>query len=290
MNVDRDDLHSNIPSFEKIIRGQRHKKSGEDSSLNCCGYNPPSLGYMYGKTEFLQQSLRSQLQLTGLNPGWLLSNGSSLYSQAIYNLTKLVDKATIQPIIKDGAKEELDLLTDSLTLIFCGRIKLAHKEEPSGIHCFSGFSEKLLDATKRITISQRLKDSIHPITKRPVYPNTQIEIKDTEGISTNRRAIAGSDSSLRIGFRVSWAPVASWTISIDSIRGGTFNRYCRPRIQSINPLSNAIKTGRLNKDTPSTTFHYPSENSRLDNPEETIASFNDFNERLNQVFLNLSKV
>lgn len=158
-----------LPNFEKFIH--RPKVESVRDNYDIFPLEDTPTEYFDSKSKDLQRVLRSQLQQVGLNPGWMLNTGASLHAQAIYSLAAHLEKASneasISSWLKNQATAELALLATTLESIFTQHIKLTFREEPNGIYCFSGYSDKLTVAPKkRITISQRLEDYCNPNTKK----------------------------------------------------------------------------------------------------------------------------
>lgn len=248
--------------------------------------------------EVVTQNLKTRLSHVGIDSCWLIER-ATIFQRSISDLETQIRQTNINQNTKEAGLYELYSLTQILDGLLNKQVKLHITEETQDSYDFEGYYMPSDGPTKRLSIYQRIRDGYSNKVNRRIPANCQIEIYDILGRSSNGRAIAGSESALRIGLRHSFNPdlaTRNWGASIDSGWKTDFTSKTK-QWRAIGPLSQAVYEIKAVSEAddfnevPYTYHFYDAETTFFDKPGEIkhqwIKRFVAFNIGLNHMFKEL---
>lgn len=229
------------------------------------------------------KSLRLSLCSAGAKDPWMIDR-ADIYQKAVNELSKLFNLTPLSESLYHAAFQELALIAKSLEMLFSGGIVLSPRDSDPGTTAYNGYYLTPNEENIRVAIYQKFCSSHSPQVARTTNPNCQIGIKEIVGRSSRGRAIAGSDTELRVGLRCGY-PGGSplWAVSLE----GAWHRHTKGH--GIRPLSQAIQVAKIHHNLEpdnqeSLTFHYYDPETALVDPDKIRNSFGFFNHCLREIF------
>lgn len=283
---------------ERLKERERNDRGRSELDIFCDGINTSSTisSDINGMMRLTSEALRAGLLRAGMRDLWLL-NRSNIYERAITNLGMILDIAPLPGFLQRAVSQETILLANSLLVLFTGGVRLHVTKSNDISTIFSGYFEHLDNQTKRISIMQRHQKGYHPRSRREIYPNCQILIREIEGRSNRGGAIAGSDQRIRCGLRFgSMVADYKWCVSINSgISASEANHDLL--LRNVGPITRAYNESRtypesfyyLQETDTINTFHYQDPHEQTISPFQGGSKFSVFNRFLHSVFMELSR-